>query len=243
MTPADSPADISLNFNDQPPAPLEQPSAFTLPSVPLVQPPASSRSLPANVTALKLVPIQGEKKFMLPRKQSTVSSSTAAPRKSLMAVSFTVHPSPQPQTLPNKVTFSVVNQKTCPTTMQHQSVLSSIDNTTLQRLLSHLNSRNTSQSPAVNPAKTSLSNKINYCDNLDLENEFFTVLPQCSGLKSNTNDRNGCTRAEQTELVSNINNDSHVNSGGETLVEYIDTYSMFSDSTSLNEYLATLLPS
>jgi len=230
MTPADSPADISLNFTDIPPV-----NSIVQQSTRI----KSSRSLPVNVTALKLVPIQGEKKFMHTRTkqlQSTVSSSPAVQsNKSLMAVSFTVYPNSQPQTQKNKISFSIVNQKP----IQHQSVLSSINNITLQKLLNHLNKKAKPVQQQQQPQPKTPLNKINYCDNLDLENEFFTVLPQCS-LK--TIDRN------VGSSVINIDSASHVNNNGsgvsnETVVDYIDTYSMFSDSNSLNDYLATLLPS
>ncbi len=130
MTPADSPAEISNHFDQT----ADQPQQMVHHrSVPAAVKKSASRLMSADVTALKLVPIQGEKKLMNVRKpagqviSTAVSShSSSASKKStvnIMPIAFTVHPQ-SPQQPQNKINFSIISQS-----MTHsQSVLSSISN-------------------------------------------------------------------------------------------------------------------
>ena len=123
-----------------------------------------SRSLPVNVTALKLVPIQGEKKLLhtriskqsqpTPPQYTTAAAKTTAQnslnkklqsqRVHLMPIVFTAMPSLNSSNVNNssnkKISFQIISQST--TTTQSQSVLNSINNTTLNALLTHIQNKN-----------------------------------------------------------------------------------------------------
>lgn len=228
MTPADSPADISLNYEN-----CEQGQLMNPPPVPSpeLQRPTTSRTLPVNVTALKLVPIQGEKKLMHTRGPE-VKQEPAKKVLNLMPVAFTAYPSSN-SSQKNKINFSIISQsKTTP----KQSVMSSIKNSTLMSLLNHIqNGKNSTKLTSVAPEPTAANKSFSYSDNLDLEDEFFSVLPQQS-----------ITRAQNDQISTPIVNiqcqqQQKQTSSSNNLTEYIDTYNMFSESTNLNDYLATLL--
>lgn len=188
MTPADSPADISNQFDQVPEQQTTQGNQLQMPFPVVIKDP-TSRSMPVDITALKLVPIQGEKKLMNVRKPQVVSAAPSAStagsntnvtaKKStvnIMPIAFTIHPQSQPQQK-NKANFSIISQSTT----HSQSVLSSINNTTLAKLVSHLNKVST-KSTALNelPQKINIKSEqkraTNYADELDLENEFFTLI-------------------------------------------------------------------
>ena len=265
MTPADSPAEISNHFDQTP----DQRHVF-------VAKKSTSRLMSVDVTALKLVPIQGEKKLMNVRKPAAKVSSTdasshssTASRKStvnIMPVAFTVHPQ-SPQQPKNKINFSIISQS-----MTHsQSVLSSINNTTLAKLITHLNkASNKAESPQKLVAKMdqqqATKRMANYADELDLENEFFTLVRSPNNNKQIRKKEYikgedisvikpvrivvaKPTNQQHTILVnkSNVVNSksacsrsNHI-SHSTNLGEYIDTFNMFNDSANLNDYLATLL--
>lgn len=188
MTPADSPADISNQFDQVPEQQTTQGNQLQMPFPVIIKDP-TSRSMPVDITALKLVPIQGEKKLMNVRKPQVVSAAPSAStagsnttvtvKKStvnIMPIALTIHPQSQPQQK-NKVNFSIISQSTT----HSQSVLSSINNTTLAKLVSHLNKVST-KSTALNELRQKITIKseqkraTNYAEELDLENEFFTLI-------------------------------------------------------------------
>jgi len=273
MTPADSPAEISNHFDQT----ADQPQQMVHHrSVPAAVKKSASRLMSADVTALKLVPIQGEKKLMNVRKpagqviSTAVSShSSSASKKStvnIMPIAFTVHPQ-SPQQPQNKINFSIISQS-----MTHsQSVLSSINNTTLAKLITHLNkASDKAESPQKLVAKMdqqqATTRTANYAEELDLENEFFTLVRSPNNNKQIRNKEYikgedigviktvrkvvaEPTNRQQTILVnkSNVVNSksacsrsNHI-SHSTNLGEYIDTFNMFNDSANLNDYLATLL--
>ena len=152
-----------------------------------------------------------------------------------------------------------------------QSVLSSINNTTLAKLITHLNkASDRAESPQKRVAKMdqqqATTRTANYADELDLENEFFTLVRSPNNNKQSRNKEYikgedigviktvrkvvaEPTNRQQTILVnkSNVVNSksacsrsNHI-SHSTNLGEYIDTFNMFNDSANLNDYLATLL--
>ena len=95
MTPADSPADINFDSH-QAPNRLSSPEHRMPPPPPQVaKTSTTSRCLPVNVTALKLVPIQGEKKLMQTRISKQQPPKPEPPKQStnLMPIAFTTYPS------------------------------------------------------------------------------------------------------------------------------------------------------
>jgi hypothetical protein len=131
--------------------------------------PPKSRSLPVNVTALKLVPIQGEKKLVHSRIKTTTTThsnhhnhhhpqveAAKIPNKKLhlMPIVFTAMP-PQPNATiqSKKVSFTIISQST--TTTHSQSVLNSINNSTLNALLNHM--QNKKQLSSISTTSTSSS--------------------------------------------------------------------------------------
>lgn len=282
MTPADSPAEITNNFestqeNQMPQIHQHVQLIMNPPATHLQTPkqPLSSRSIPVNVTALKLVPIQGEKKLMhsrntpeAPIKNEQISNAGSKKSVNIMPMAFTVYPSPKPeqpqqQVSKNRISFSIISQSTT----QSQSVMNSINNATLAKLLNHLNQKN-SRSSANHKLRTQTvevkkenfkeknslpsQNTINYSDELDLESEYYSLIKSKStrDIENTVMVSNEKKKTEpvivNSVIVNNTTNSNQPtgNSGNENqtnLVEYIDTYNMFSDTTNLNDYLANLL--
>lgn len=194
MTPADSPAEISNQFEQVP----EQ-QAIQGSQIPVLIKESASRSMPVDITALKLVPIQGEKKLMNVRKPQVLSSASLIcqtepnhAKKStvnIMPIAFTIHPQSQLKQK-NKVILSIISQSTT----HSQSVLSSIDNIILEKLVSHFNKTSTTpianghESPQKMVLKPDDRRATNYADELNLEDEFFTLVrrPKKNLNKQNT---------------------------------------------------------
>ena len=108
-----------------------------------------------NVTALKLTPIQGEKKLMKPRNKLSYKSRESL---NLMPIAFTVYP-----TCSNakKISFSVVSQTADSTT------LSLISNETLISLINQIHVGAGGGEPDKEPQT------LNYSEILDLQDDFY----------------------------------------------------------------------
>jgi hypothetical protein len=229
----------------------------------------TTRSLPVNVTALRLVPIQGEKKLLQTRRNKTKlqeSSPLKLPEQqanrllndsnskskqnptqmlNLVPITFTAHPSNNNS---KKFSFSIISQSTT----QSQSVLSSINNTTLMNLLNHIQNNN-KQQPTASPSSskpvsnTDTSQINNYSDLLDIGDDWPIQTGQPSSLTNSTE-----IKSFENFLESNfsINNNHNTNS-----IEIYDNSSIFVNNASNNnnnnnaninnsnvvEYIATML--
>ena len=219
-----------------------------------------ARSLPVNVTALKLVPIQGEKKLLQartvkktlgsnqPQQQHHVlkkqlqsgqqnskineilSGSDKQKSMYLMPIVFTAMPNTNSSTNNNnsnnnkKVTFTVISQSTT----QSQSVLSSINNSTLNALLNHLQNKNKQAPPpsqSVEPAQPVVVEQAkpklalaNYLDELNLDDDWPIQLNKNSDINSQQSSVKAEPMANETQidkfdfisdLTSSINNNNN----------------------------------
>jgi transcription factor SOX4 (SOX group C) len=194
----------------------------------------TTRLLPVNVTALRLVPIQGEKKLMQTRRNlnnnKSINLSPIKPQPTplkqqqqqstmlnLMPITFTAYPSGNSNNSNNnnnkKISFSIISQSTT----QSQSVLSSINNATLMALLNSIqNGNKSSPTPPTPPPPPPQSqtikseSSINYSDLLDIGDDWPII----------------------------INN----NQNNQIPVQEINNYDLFvNNSNNLVDYIATLL--
>ena len=243
-----------------------------------------ARSLPVNVTALKLVPIQGEKKLLQARTaKKTLNSTNQQPQQQhhvlkkqlqsgqqnskineilsgsdkqksmyLMPIVFTAMPNSNNNNNNNKkVTFTVISQSTT----QSQSVLSSINNSTLNALLNHLQNKNkqappTQPSQSVEPAQPPVVLEqakpklalVNYLDELNLDDDWPIQLNKNDN--SDINSQQSTVKAEPmanetqidkfdfiSDLTSSINNNNN-NSNTASNTNYLNFNQQVSEPVS-----------
>ena len=210
MTPADSPADMNFDSH-QAPHRISSPEHRMQP--PAAKASTKSRCLPVNVTALKLVPIQGEKKLMQTRisRQQPPKPEPTKQSTNLMPIAFTTYPSSSNK----KISFSIISQSA----KQSHTVLSSINNSSLMALLNHIQSGKQQASKSVNELT-----RINYADVLDLDDDF----------RIQTGDPAPPPVQFSSNRVSIVQPTSQL--------EYIEATNMFTvDSGNINDYLANFM--
>jgi len=159
LTPADSPPDLDsnqLSCGLKLPIKVVTPNSGMPPPKHLPKPNLSrSKMVNVNVTALKLTPIQGEKKLMKPRNKLSYKSRESL---NLMPIAFTVYPT---SSNAKKISFSVVSQTANSTT------LSLISNETLISLINQIHVGAGGGEPDKEPQT------LNYSEILDLQDDFY----------------------------------------------------------------------
>lgn len=220
ITPADSP------YQQIAPSPLSNNNNMIINRRKTIK--TTTRLLPVNVTALRLVPIQGEKKLMQTRRNlnnnnksinlSPIKPTQPTPLKqqqqstmlNLMPITFTAYPSGNSTNSNSnkKISFSIISQSTT----QSQSVLSSINNATLMALLNSIQNGNKPSPPPPQPQPQPIKSEssINYSDLLDIGDDW--------------------------PIINNNNNNNQIP------VQEINNYDLFvNNSNNLVDYIATLL--
>ncbi|CAF0915035.1 unnamed protein product [Brachionus calyciflorus] len=212
-----------------------------------------SRSIPVNVTALKLVPIQGEKKLLKIR-HNRLMEERRQKKENLFLIPLVLTANPS-----KNISFSIISQSS----QQSQSVLNSINNTVLGNLLKQLNKVKTE-------TEISVKNELNY-DELDLGDDWkltdkfdekfnfnlkveptnkFEFVNQMISVNQapmvNTNEQPSYHIENSTiEILDNILNsnqfNSHVsNSTNESNFEFLDTASMFNSNLNLVDFIGSV---
>ena len=159
LTPADSPPDLDSN---QLSCGLRLPIRVVTPNSGMPPPKhlpklnqSRSQMVNVNVTALKLTPIQGEKKLMKPRNKFSYKSRESL---NLMPIAFTINPT---SSNAKRISFSVISQTGNSTT------LSLITNETLNAIINQIHGGAGGGEPDKEPQT------LNYSEILDLQDDFY----------------------------------------------------------------------
>lgn len=223
------------------------------------------RQLPVNVTALKLVPIQGEKKLLKIRHQRlNEDKKNKKENMFLIPIVFTANSA-------KNINFSIISQSS----QQSQSVLNSINNCVLDSILNQLakaksdtNSNIANNNTNTNDACVNNKCEINY-DDLDLSDDWKltdsfesnvdlfkpVVLQETNRIKHFVNDMinetNCCVETNFTienstiEILDNILNSNQFSTQSMVMpsdnnFDFLDTSSMFNTNLNLVDLIGSV---